>query len=596
MLHIEYGKSRANILRHMTEISRGHRYIAAAFVALSLIAGAWLRLSGLERRSISHPEMYVPGIPLQEGLSEPAPRMTVSRILSGTFSSDTHPPGYYLLMLPWTRAVGTSLRAIRLPSALLGVASVALLFWFGSLAGWPLAGGVAAVLLAVSGYHVFWSQVARMFALACFLGLASSVTLLLIVRGNRYRSLLIAVYMALILTGVAVHVFFWTLFAVHLIWAFGNAWGKGSLPNFCRAQLLTLILGSPLIATAAYQSGNTVADLSGNALVYLAEFLSFAFALPTSNSGFFTTAVPLTGTALFWVLRAAVLAIAVFLLVNATRNLWKVPGKSGILLEPTCGNALWKAGWLAAAVLATAEIAGFLYMSRQLPPAQLRDTIKLTELLSALPFTLMVAALLLDWKWPRLRPRGRWIRLVEGKQALLVLLGLGPFALLALAAQFRPILNQRGMLFATPYLLLLLAIGLLRFRPVWIGALAPVLALLFVASSVSYRSMMVDPADYTRFGTTLQAEIRPTDLVFVRKAWYATPILYYLQPGKYRLVGKDYAGSCAENPGARIWVVLLYDDAPAKDVEAVLTSYRPIRTVTAPHAKAILYEPSGAAS
>jgi uncharacterized membrane protein len=115
------------------------------------------------------------------------------------------------------------------------------------LAGWRLARAVAAALLAASGYHVFWSQVARMFALACFLGLASSVTLLLIVRGSRYRSLLMVLYVGLILCGVAVHVFFRSLFAVHLLWSFANTWGKGAVPDICRVQLMALILGSPFI-------------------------------------------------------------------------------------------------------------------------------------------------------------------------------------------------------------------------------------------------------------------------------------------------------------------------------------------------------------
>jgi len=575
----------------MEGTSPGHRYIAAALVGLSLMLGAWLRLSGLERRSISHPEMYVPGIPLPEGLSEPAPRMTFSRILSGTFSSDTHPPGYYLLMLPWTRSVGTSLRAIRLPSALFGLASILLLYWVGSLAGWRLAGAVAAALLAASGYHVFWSQVARMFALACFLGLASTAVLLLIVRGSRHRSLLMAVYGALILGGVACHVFFWSLFAVHLIWAFGNAWGKTGLPDLCRAQLTALILGSPFIAFAAYQSGNTVAELSGNVLSYLAQFLPFAFALPSKDSGFFTAAVPLTGNAAFWVLRAALLVLAVLLLANALRNLWKAPIRKQSGFEAAPSNVWWKAGWTAAAMLATGAIGVFLQMSRHLPPDQIRPTIKLTEVLSVLPCMLLAAALFLDWGWPRLRQPGRWIRAVEGADALLVLLGLGPFVLLSILAQFRPILNQRGMLFAAPYLLLLLSIGLLRLRSAWLAVLAPALALMCVASCISYRNMMVDPADYGRLGAALQSEIRPADLVFVRKAWYATPILYYLPPDKYRLVGRGYADSCAGNPGSRVWVVLLYDDAPAKEVQTALSNYRSIKTLTVPHGKAILYEP-----
>jgi len=579
----------------MTESSPGYRYAAAALIGLALLLGAWLRLSGLEKRSISHPEMYVPGIPLPDGISEPAPRMTFSRILTGTFSSDTHPPGYYLLMLPWTRAMGTSLRAIRLPSALLGLAAIPLLFWLGSLAGWRLAGGVAAALLAVSGYHVFWSQVARMFALACFLGLASSVTLLLIARGSRYRSILMAAYVVLILGGVSCHVFFWSLFAVQMVWALGNAWGERALPDFCRAQLLTLVLGSPLIAFAAYQSGNTVADLSGNALLYLMEFLPFAFALPSGNSGFFTAAVPFTGSAIFLVARGALLAIAAALLVNAVRNLWKQPLKSRVFLPPSPSNILWKMSWLTAAIFATAAIGGFLYMTRQLPATQIRETIKLTRILTILPLTFMAVAFLLDWGWGRLPQPGRWKRLVEGEGSLLVLLGIGPFVLLAILSQFRPILNQRGLLFASPYLLLLLSIGLVRLRAAWLGALAPILALMCVASSVSYRGMMVDPTDYAQFGATLQSEIRPTDLVFIRKAWYETPILYYLHADKYQLVGRNYAISCAGNPGARVWVVLLYDAAPANDIQTALSGYQPIRTVTAPHAKAILYELPGAA-
>lgn len=580
----------------MTETSSKNRYTAGALILLGLFLGAWLRLSGLERRSITHPEMYVPGIPLADGISEPAPRMTISRILTGTFSSDTHPPGYYLLMLPWTRAMGTSLGAMRLPSAVFGLVSVALLFWLGCLVGRRLAGATAAVLLALNGYHIFWSQVARMFALACFLGLAATVTLVLIVRGSRHRGLLTALYVVLILGGVATHVFFWSLFAVHMIWALGNAWGKGGLPDFCRAQLLALILGSPLIAFAAYQSGNTVADLSANALVYLTEFLPFAFALPTQHSGFFTAAVPLTGAPVFLVLRGALLVLAAVLLVRALAYLWKSPDKLPVSLKSSVSTSFWKAAWAVAAVGATLTIAAFIYMTRALPPEQIRSTIKLTKALSILPLAVMLAALLLDRIWPGPRNREKWLRVLEGTPALLMLLGLGPFFLLCLLAQVRPILNQRGMLFASPYLLLLLSIGLLRLRPLWTGMLVPVLATMCAASFVSYRGMTVDPADYGQFGATLQTQIQPTDLVFVRKAWYETPILYYLQPDKYRLVGRNYASLCAVNPRARVWVVLLYDDAPAAEVQSALAGYHAIKTVMAPHAKAILYEPAGAAS
>ena len=141
--------------------------------------------------------------------------------------------------------MGTSLRMMRLPSALFGVACIALVFWLGALAGRPLSGAVAAALLAFSGYHVFWSQVARMFALECFLGLPPPSAAPDRPRRQAPRPP-DAAYALLILAGLATHVFFWSLFATHMIWAFGNAWGRRQLPDLCRAQLLALVLGSPL--------------------------------------------------------------------------------------------------------------------------------------------------------------------------------------------------------------------------------------------------------------------------------------------------------------------------------------------------------------
>jgi uncharacterized membrane protein len=570
------------------------RRIAFALLCVSVLLGGYLRFSRLEKRSISHPEMYVPGIPLPDGASEPAERMTFTRILTGTFSSDTHPPGYYLLMLPWTRAMGVSLRAIRFPSALLGLACIPLVYWLGTLAGFRLSGAVAAIFLAASGYHVFWSQVARMFALACFLGLASSVLLLLIHRGSRNRPILIAGYVVCILAGIATHVFFWSLFGIQMIWTFANARSAPALPAICRAQLLAFVLGSPFLAFAAYQSGNAVAELSNNVLRYLAVFLPFAFILPTGDSGFFPAAVPFTGDALSWMLRGAMLLLALFLLGRAFRVLWQFKAGESAPAEipPPATNVLWRTGLMAAAAIATVEIVAFLYLARHLPAEMLHSTIELTKALVILPFLLAAGAFALDFAWPRLPAPWNWERFLKGERSFLGFMAVGPFLMLALFAQLRPILNQRGMLFLAPYLLLLLAIGLLSLRLPQIAVLAPALACLFVASLVSYSRMGVDPADYARFAGIMESEIGPADLVFIRKAWYETPILYYLQKDKYRLVGGNYAASCTAHPTADVWVVLLYDSDPTSDMQAALSTYTPVKTITGSHAKAILYRHS----
>lgn len=166
----------------------------AAGLVLIVLLGACVRLSGLEMMSISHPEMYVPGLPLPDGLSEPRPRLTLAKTLSGTFSADTHPPAYYVLMWAWTKLFRASLAVIRLPSALFGILSIPLLYWTGTLIGQRKAGLLAAGLLAFSGYHVFWGKVARVYSLTCFLGLLATVLLLLAVRSGRRRPLLEAGY------------------------------------------------------------------------------------------------------------------------------------------------------------------------------------------------------------------------------------------------------------------------------------------------------------------------------------------------------------------------------------------------------------------
>jgi hypothetical protein len=559
---------------------------------LAIALGGWLRLSGLDAKSIIHTEVYVPGIRLPEGVSQPRERLTAAKVLTGTFSSDTHPPGYYLMMLPWTRITGTSLRAIRLPSALLGTASIGLVYALGALIGASGSGAVAAALLAFSGPHVFWSKVARMFALACFLGLASTMLLLLIARGSRHRRILITLYVTVILAGVASHHFFWSILATQMIWAFGNAWGRVELPDVCRAQLLGLVLGSPLIAFSAYQSGTTVAPLSNSALIFLAGFISFAYALPTSRSGFFPSAVPFTGTAISWAVRGMIGLVGAFLFVLGLRNLWRRPSNNRIFPEPSSAPRFWNFIWIIAGIAATLEIIFFVYMTRYLD--EVHNTIKMTKVLSVMPLTLTAAALLLNAKWASLPPAGSWKRFVSGERALIALMAIGPFVLLSAFSQFRPLLNERGLLFVAPFLLLVLAVGLFELRrKIWIALLLPALALICAASVVSYRPMTGSPGDYGQLAAAVKAEIQTGDLVFIQKEWYTTPVLYYLYNEHYQLVGRspeEYAQACALNPAAQVWVVLPHDSEASDAMRKALADYKLIRIVAVPHGKAILYK------
>src|SRR5258706_7358134 len=122
-----------------------------------------------------------------------------------------------------------------------------------------------------------------------------------------------------------------------------------------------------------------------------------------------------------------------------------------------------------------------------------------------------------------------------------------PFGLLALLSLARPILNQRGMLFASPYLFFILALGLFALRrPAWTTAAILALAPICAGSLFAYGSMTMDPVDYGHFATSVAAEIRSGDFVFVRKALYATPIVYYLNQDQ--IIGRNYSAASSQNP------------------------------------------------
>jgi hypothetical protein len=289
--------------------------------------------------------------------------------------------------------------------------------------------------------------------------------------------------------------------------------------------------------------------------------------------------------------RGALLLLGLVFFVKGLRELWQSPPEKPVLAVGAPGSMFWTLSWIAAGVIGTMAIAGFLYMVRTLPPAFVNSSVHATEALLILPLLLTALAFVLQRVWIRLPEPGRWRRLFAGESGLIALLAIVPLVALLALAQFRPILNQRGLLFTSPYILLLLGAGIVSLkRKVWIAALAPVLVIACIASYRSYGQMMVDPTDYAGFAKAIQSEIGASDLVFVRKAWYETPILYYLHKDRYRLVSRDFERACARNPEARVWVVLLYDDDPAREMQTALTGYRALKTITAPKAKAILYE------
>lgn len=82
--------------------------------------------------------------------------------------TETNPPLYHLLLYFWVRLAGSSVFALRFLSLVLGLLTVPLVYRLARLGFGVLVGLLGALLCAISPFQVYYSQEARMYALATF--------------------------------------------------------------------------------------------------------------------------------------------------------------------------------------------------------------------------------------------------------------------------------------------------------------------------------------------------------------------------------------------------------------------------------------------
>ncbi len=580
-----------------TDIAGQSRSVTVAGIALLVVLGAFLRLFQLGTQTISHLEMFVPGIRLPPGLSVPTECLTVVQVLKRTFFQDTGPPAYYLLMLPWTKCFGTTTWALRLPSALFGVASIPLVFWLGTLTRQRTAGWIAATLLAVNGHQVFWSQVARMYSQACFLGLLATILLLLIAEDRDASPSLKFLYVLTLLAGVCTHIFFWTVLAAHIVWTFLNAWNsRQTFPGVGTLQLLAVILGCPILAIAAYQGGVTLAILSDNVLIYAREFLQFAFMFPLEgfSSGVYRRAshTALVSNPHLSYGRWAFFFLSLLLLFLGITSIRKSEEKS--LLDT---GGVSSRTWAVGGATATLTILLFIFAVQTLVPRPFPN-LRTTKLMSVMPLAIAGLAIAFRRSWVRLASWSNLVvdsRFVIGGQGLVLTLLVVPFAGLSLVSLYKPIFNARGMLLFAPYLFLVLARGMERLSRH--GIVAALLLIVVGAADYTgwkdYRCMTIGRADYKALAIALAPHIEKEELIFFRSDWYSTPILYYLNADRDRFVGRRYETACLLKPRSRVWALWFYnyEERLPRPIEQVLWNYKATRTIEAPGVRAVLYSP-----
>lgn len=133
-------------------------------LGLILLLGFLLRVHQLGKESIWLDEGVSIDISLQE------PTQIIKMIWLGT---DVHPPLYYVLLHFWRELVGISEFSIRFLSLIFGVAGIFFIYKMGTLLCDPKVGFYSALLMALSTFHLEYSQEARNYSLLVILSLLS---------------------------------------------------------------------------------------------------------------------------------------------------------------------------------------------------------------------------------------------------------------------------------------------------------------------------------------------------------------------------------------------------------------------------------------
>jgi mannosyltransferase len=109
---------------------------------------------------------------LDEAFSVALAKMTLPQMVQAA-APDVHPPLYYFLLHYWIIVFGTSESAVRLLSVLFGVLAIPMIYVVGRQLFNKQVGLVAALILALSSFNIYYSQETRMYSLMVLLALLS---------------------------------------------------------------------------------------------------------------------------------------------------------------------------------------------------------------------------------------------------------------------------------------------------------------------------------------------------------------------------------------------------------------------------------------
>ncbi|WP_231186720.1 glycosyltransferase family 39 protein [Haladaptatus sp. DYF46] len=195
--------------------------------------------------------------------------MTFQELVTELPKAQPHLPLYYILLKAWIAISGTEEGAVRMLSAAFSIASIPILYALGKrLYGFQV-GAIAALMLTVSPFQIYYAQEARMYSLLAFLTVASYYCLLRYLDSRQNKEMLLYIVSAILLAYT--HVFGLFIIVSQILYYLWREWigsedwrsfiretGKISVPVGIGAAPAVGMIAAKVFIPNAYGSGSQV--------------------------------------------------------------------------------------------------------------------------------------------------------------------------------------------------------------------------------------------------------------------------------------------------------------------------------------------------
>ena len=173
-------------------------------------------------------------------------------VLSTMRSDRLHPPLYFILLHFVIKYFGTTVAVLRMLSIIFSVFSVITFYYLGKVLYNDSVGLISALLMSLSAYCLEYSVMVRMYPLAMWLALLSTLLAVILVKRDafHFRSILLYIYIFISVAGLYTYYSFAVLIASQFVFVLlSNKKDLKALTNIFFAYFLIIILLIPWILT-----------------------------------------------------------------------------------------------------------------------------------------------------------------------------------------------------------------------------------------------------------------------------------------------------------------------------------------------------------